>query len=83
MRQIRHDPMSTIASVVVISGLMGLLFHSLLLAQDFPADITRGKGVYQHNCQNCHGVGGSQDRAGQLPPFFVFSEIRRRVAADH
>ena len=61
MRQIRHDPMSTIASVVVISGLMGLLFHSLLLAQDFPADITRGKGVYQHNCQNCHGVGGWGD----------------------
>jgi mono/diheme cytochrome c family protein len=61
MRPIRHDPMSTIASVVVISGLMGLLFHSLLLAQDFPADITRGKGVYQRHCQACHGVGGWGD----------------------
>jgi mono/diheme cytochrome c family protein len=53
--------MSTMALVVVISGLMGLLFHSFLLAQDFPADITRGKGVYLRNCQNCHGVGGWGD----------------------
>ena len=61
MRPIRHNPMSTMALVVVISGLMGLLFHSFLLAQDFPADITRGKGVYQRNCQNCHGAGGRGD----------------------
>jgi len=61
MRPIRHNPMSTMVSVVVISGLMGLLSHSFLLAQDFPADFTRGKGVYQRNCQNCHGVGGWGD----------------------
>ena len=39
-------------------GLIGLLFAPLLHAQDYPADITRGKDVYQRNCQACHGVGG-------------------------
>ena len=73
-------------------GFIGLLIIPLLHAQDFPADITRGKGVYQRNCQACHGVGGWGDGpeaqalkilAGQLPPLFVLSEIRRRIAADH
>ena len=42
-------------------GLIGLFVAPLLHAQDFPADTTRGKDVYQRNCQNCHGVGGWGD----------------------
>jgi mono/diheme cytochrome c family protein len=42
-------------------GLIGFLFAPLLYAQDYPADITRGKAVYERNCQTCHGVGGWGD----------------------
>lgn len=31
---------------------------SPLYAQDYPPDIARGKAVYEHHCQNCHGPGG-------------------------
>ena len=33
----------------------------LLLAQDFPADVTRGKVIYERHCAACHGVGGWGD----------------------
>ena len=53
-------------------GLMGFLFAPLLHAQDYPADTTRGKAVYQRNCQACHGVGGWGDgpdaKALKVPP---------------
>ncbi|MEO5865375.1 MAG: cytochrome c [Nitrospiraceae bacterium] len=42
-------------------GLIGLLFVALLHAQEYPADTTRGKGVYERHCQACHGVGGWGD----------------------
>ena len=42
-------------------GLIGLAIAPLLHAQEYPADITRGKAVYQRNCQGCHGVGGWGD----------------------
>ena len=72
MRPIRHDLMPTIASVIGIAGLMGLLFHSSPYAQEYPADITRGKGVYERHCQACHGIGGWGDgpeaQALKVPP---------------
>ena len=61
MRLIRHDLMPTIVLVIVAAGLMGLAFHSFVHAEDYPADITRGKAVYQRHCQSCHGVGGWGD----------------------
>ena len=61
MRPIHHDQMSTIVPVIVVAGLMGLAFHSFVHAQDYPADTTRGKAVYQRHCQVCHGVGGWGD----------------------
>ena len=61
MRPIHHDLMPTIVLVIVVAGLMGLTFHSSLHAQDYPADITRGKAVYERHCQACHGVGGWGD----------------------
>jgi len=42
-------------------GLIGLLFAPLLEAQEYPADIRRGKAVYERQCQACHGVGGWGD----------------------
>ncbi|MCE9536133.1 MAG: cytochrome c [Nitrospirae bacterium] len=44
--------------VILGMGLIGLLFAPLIYAQEYPADLTRGKAVYQRNCQACHGVGG-------------------------
>ena len=61
MRLIRHDLMLTIVLVIVAAGLMGLGFYSFLHAQEYTADITRGKDVYQRHCQACHGVGGWGD----------------------
>lgn len=37
------------------------LVLSPLYAQDYPPDITRGKAVYQHHCQDCHGFTGRGD----------------------
>ena len=61
MRPIHHDLMPTIVAVIVVTGLMGLALCSFLYAQEYPADRTRGKDVYQRHCQACHGVGGWGD----------------------
>jgi mono/diheme cytochrome c family protein len=42
-------------------GLIGFLFAPLLRAQEYPADSTRGRDVYQRYCQACHGVKGGGD----------------------
>ena len=34
---------------------------SSLHAQDYPPDRARGKSVYEHHCQNCHGPTGRGD----------------------
>jgi mono/diheme cytochrome c family protein len=38
-----------------------LTVPTALVAQDYPADITRGKAVYERNCLACHGTGGWGD----------------------
>ena len=72
MRPIHHDLMPTIVPVIVVAGLMGLVFHPFVQAQEYPADITRGKGIYERHCQACHGVGGWGDgpdaQALKVPP---------------
>ena len=60
MRIISGNALSALR-VTLSMGLIGLLFAPLLHAQEYPADITRGKAVYQRNCQGCHGVGGWGD----------------------
>ncbi len=60
MRIISGNAMSALR-VTLSLGLIGLLFAPPLHAQEYPADITRGKAVYQRNCQGCHGVGGWGD----------------------
>ncbi len=50
-------------------------------AQDFPADVNRGKTVYQRHCLSCHGTGGWGDgpaaEALRVPPtnFHRFSSV--------
>ncbi len=61
MRLIYHDVLSTIVPVLVVAGLMGLASYSILHAQEYPSDTTRGKAVYERHCQKCHGVGGWGD----------------------
>jgi mono/diheme cytochrome c family protein len=59
-------------TAILSMGLIGLLFVPLLYAEEYPADITRGKGVYERHCQTCHGVGGWGDgpdaQALKVPP---------------
>ncbi|MBI4001685.1 MAG: cytochrome c [Nitrospira defluvii] len=50
-------------------------------AQDFPADVTRGKAVYERHCLACHGTSGWGDgpdaAALRVPPtnFHRFTSI--------
>jgi mono/diheme cytochrome c family protein len=41
-------------------------------AQEFPADVTRGKAVYERHCVSCHGISGWGDgpeaRSLTVPP---------------
>jgi mono/diheme cytochrome c family protein len=48
-------------TVTLSLGLIGLLCAPLLRAQEYPSDSTRGKAVYERQCQACHGVGGWGD----------------------
>lgn len=55
-----------IAFGFVIAAL--LITPVFVTAQDYPADVTRGKAVYERHCLACHGVGGWGDgpNAGAL-----------------
>ncbi|RIK60899.1 MAG: hypothetical protein DCC63_01705 [Nitrospira sp.] len=60
-------------SLLVVSALWFVsLAASPASAQDFPADVTRGKGVYERHCLTCHGTGGWGDGPGaaelRVPP---------------
>ena len=60
MRIISRNMLSALRLTLSL-GLIGLLFAPLLKAQEYPADSTRGKNVYQRHCQACHGAGGRGD----------------------
>jgi mono/diheme cytochrome c family protein len=60
MRVISRNVMGAFR-VTLSMGIIGLLFASSLQAQEYPADLTRGKDVYQRHCQACHGTGGWGD----------------------
>jgi mono/diheme cytochrome c family protein len=55
---------------VILSLLTAMTAH--LRAQEFPADVTHGKTVYERHCLRCHGVGGWGDgpeaRSLTVPP---------------
>jgi len=50
-----------------LSMILGLLLSvslaipTSLMAQDYPADVRRGKAVYERHCLACHGTGGWGD----------------------
>ena len=60
MRVISRNVISALR-VTLSMEIIYLLFAPLLPAQEYPADITRGKAVYQRHCQACHGAGGWGD----------------------
>ncbi|MBI3806101.1 MAG: cytochrome c [Nitrospirae bacterium] len=60
MRVILRNVLSALR-VTLSMGFISLLFTPLLYAQEYPADTTRGKAVYERHCQTCHGVGGWGD----------------------
>jgi cytochrome c len=76
MRPIHHDLMPTIVQVSVVAGLMGLEFSSILHAQDYPTDITRGEDLYRRHCQACTVLGGLGDGPEANSPLFVLPEVR-------
>jgi len=39
----------------------GLALPAVLPAQEYPADMGRGKAVYERHCASCHGAGGWGD----------------------
>ncbi|MDH4087328.1 MAG: cytochrome c [Nitrospira sp.] len=61
-----ETPQRLIRDRLLAVGLCGIFTLSStaipdLYAQDYPPDITRGKAVYQHHCQDCHGLTGRGD----------------------
>ena len=48
----------------VIAGT--LMTPIVLLAQEYPPDVTRGKAVYERHCISCHGAGGWGDGPNAL-----------------
>ncbi len=38
----------------------------LILAQDYPADVSRGKTIYERHCMTCHGARGYGDGPNAL-----------------
>jgi mono/diheme cytochrome c family protein len=47
-----------LAGSLVVAGLATSINAT---AQDYPPDLTRGKAVYEHHCQSCHGPDGYGD----------------------
>jgi mono/diheme cytochrome c family protein len=61
-----ETPQTLIRDRLLAVGLCGIFTLSStaipdLYAQDYPPDIARGKAVYQHHCQDCHGLTGQGD----------------------
>jgi mono/diheme cytochrome c family protein len=52
---------TTIVLIIIFAGVMSVTSRPILYAQDYPADITRGKGIYERHCLVCHGKGGWGD----------------------
>lgn len=49
---------SWLAGMFVVAALLTSLE---LAAQEYPPDASRGKAVYEHHCQSCHGPDGRGD----------------------
>ena len=56
-----HGRSLTRIGAFTISLVTALMASAPLGGQDFPADLIRGKAVYERHCQRCHGAGGWGD----------------------
>ncbi len=50
-----------LAFAILIILATSLQMAGIVQAQDYPADVTRGKAVYERHCLACHGTGGWGD----------------------
>ncbi len=57
---------SLIAALLVIASVVNGPITASLLAQEYPADVSRGKAVYERDCMTCHGPGGFGDGPNAL-----------------
>jgi mono/diheme cytochrome c family protein len=66
VEQERQGSIRTMAGTGACAFLLALVLASIAsfgsaAAQDFPADVTRGKAIYERHCLACHGTGGRGD----------------------
>ena len=54
----RFPQISILLFFLLVPGMAGLRLSE---GQEFPADVARGKGVYERHCLSCHGAGGWGD----------------------
>ena len=69
---------ATHTRLIVFLGLALAASFSLAAAQDFPADVTRGRAVYERHCLACHGVGGWGDGPAAAP--LLADDVKRAGA---
>ena len=75
------SPIRTVARLAAFLVFGLAASFNLTAAQDFPADVTRGRAVYERHCLACHGPGGWGDgpvaAALRVPPanFHRFTSV--------
>jgi mono/diheme cytochrome c family protein len=57
-RRDKHSAATRIATALLLAEIAAPV---LVGGQEFPADVNRGRGVYERHCQRCHGAGGWGD----------------------
>lgn len=71
MRPLTHTGVG-VALICLTVTMAVMLAPPSIRAQDFPADATKGKLVYERHCLVCHGIGGRSDgpeaAALKVPP---------------
>ena len=67
MRPFEHDVTLAIVPIIIVIGVIVMTWASFLQAQEFPADMARGKAVYERHCLRCHGSGGWGDGPDAAP----------------
>jgi mono/diheme cytochrome c family protein len=55
-----------IAALLATALSIGLLMPAPLFSQEYPADVSRGKTIYERHCTTCHGPRGHGDGPNAL-----------------
>lgn len=63
-----HIPMIIMQLAALIGTALSaaLAMPACLFAQEYPADLTRGKAIYERHCMTCHGPRGYGDGPNAL-----------------